>query len=230
MPFRGDIEGSVGLLAGHPSVRPAEPEDSTFLADVILMASRSHLPRGLWDLVIDSEAEDRLVFLEVLTLIDAPSFCNYENFVVVTVDDQPVAALAGFDANRPGFLSPGQLIAEGFNELGWSGAELSSAFERLGAYQTAVPEPAKGLWTIEWVATLPSFRRQGFVRRLLERTLADGRDRGLRRAQVTTFLDNVAARQAYLRQGFTLAEERRHADFERLVGSPGLVRFERELA
>jgi hypothetical protein len=59
--------------------------------------------------------------------------------------------------------------------------------------------------------------------------LGEGRQRGFRHAQVTTFIGNSAAAFAYQKAGFRVAEEKRHPDFERLTGAPGLVRYERVL-
>ena len=193
------------------------------------MASRSHLPCGFWDLVIAGTEEDRLDFLELLALMEARSFCHYSNFLVAEGDDGPAAALSGYDPGAPGLLAPGHIIAAGFEEFGWSDAELADAYRRLEPYQTGMPDQKRGVWTIEWVWTMPPLRRRGFVSALIERVLDEGQQRGFRLAQITTFIGNTAATLAYEKVGFQIAEEKRHSDFERLTGAPGLVRYEREL-
>ena len=229
MPMRGDPEGSVAVLDSPVRVRPADPEDSTFLARVILMASRGHLRRGFWDLVVTGSEEDRLDFIELLTLAEARSFCHYSNFLVAEGDEGPAAALAGYDPGDERLMAPGHAIATVNEEFGSSDAELADAYRRLEPYQTALPEQKKGVWTIEWVWTVPQMRRRGIAALLLERTLELGRERGFRSAQLTTLLGNAAAARAYERTGFKIAEEKRHPAFERLMGAPGLVRYERFL-
>lgn len=229
MPFRSNPEGPVGLLDSSVLIRSADPDDSTFLAKVILMASRSHLPLGFWDLVVAGSEEDRLDFVELLTLMPVRSFCHYSNFLVAEANDAPAAALSAYDPGELGLLAPGHLIAAASEEFGLSDTELADAFRRLEPYQTALPEQKKGVWTIEWVATVPPMRRRGLAATLVERILEQGRQRGFHRAQVTTFLGNAAAALGYQKAGFSVAEERRHPDFERLMGAPGLVRYEREL-
>lgn len=229
MSFRGEPEGPVGLLDRSVRIRSADPDDSTFLANVILMASRAHLPHGFWDLVVAGSEEDRLDFIELLTLMEAQSFCCYSNFLVAEGDDGPAAALSAYDPGEPGLLAPGHVIAAAYEEFGWSDAELADAYRRLEPYQTAMPQESRGVWTVEWVWTVPPQRRRGLVIALIERALDKGQQRGFRLAQVTTFIGNTAAALVYEKAGFRIAEEKRHPDFERLMGAPGLVRYERDL-
>ena len=229
MPFRGNPEGAVGVLDSSVQIRPAEPDDSAFLARIILMASRSQLPRGIWDLVLEGPEADRQDFVELLTLLEARSFCHYSNFLVAEGDEGPAAALSAYDPGERGLLAPGHLIAVGSEAFGLTEAELADAYRRLEPYQTALPEQRKGVWTIEWVATETPRRRRGLAATLIECILGEGRKRGFRQAQVTTFIGNLPAALAYEKVGFSVAEERRHPDFERLMGAPGLVRYQRNL-
>lgn len=207
-------------------IRRAEPEDSATLARAILHASRSHLPRGLWDILIEGEEDDRLGFLEVMTLLDERSFCHYTNFFVAESSGEPVAALCGFDPGDEGLIAPGFAIAIAGEQYGLTDEELATAYRRLGTYQLAVPEQRKGVWTIEWVWTSPSIRRRGLIGSLMIRILDEGIDAGYTRAQVTTFIGNTPAERAYEKFGFQVSEQRRHPEFERMMGAPGLARFE----
>jgi GNAT superfamily N-acetyltransferase len=227
MPFHGEPEGRAGLAHAQLRIRQADVEDSAFLAEVMLLASRSHLSRGFWDLVVAEEV--LLDFLELLTLIDSASFCHYSNFLLGETEEGPAAALSAYEPGADGMLSPGQLIAAAWEEFGWPDEELLDAYERLEPYQTALPEQRPGLWTIEWVATIPLMRRRGFITALLDRILDEGRTRDYDRAQITTFIGNESAIRGYERLGFQLAEERRHPEFEKVMGAPGLSRFERRL-
>lgn len=207
-------------------IRRAEPEDSEFLAQAILHASRSHLSRGLWDLVFEGPEEDRLGFLELMTLLEERSFCHFGNFFVVEDSGAPVAALCGFDPGEEGVIAPGYAIAIAGEQYGLTEAELVNAYGRLETYQLAVPEQHKGVWTIEWVWTVPEMRRRGLIGSLIAYVLQEGVRRAYKRAQVTTFIGNTAAELAYEKFGFRIAERRRHPDFERMMGAAGLSRFE----
>jgi GNAT superfamily N-acetyltransferase len=230
MALRGEPEGPSGSTDNLVRIRAADPDDSGFLALAILNASRSHLSRGLWDLVVAGSEEVRLDFLELMTLMEARSFCHYSNFLVAEGQNGPGAALSAYDPGEPGLLAPGHAIAAASEEFGSSDAELAEAYRRLEPYQTALPEQRKGVWTIEWVWTVPPMRQRGLVAALIERILDEGRRRGYQQAQVTTFVGNATAARTYEKAGFRVAEEKRHPDFERLMGAPGLVRYECDLA
>lgn len=231
MPVVTRVEGPHAWAASPPptEIRPADVDDAALLARVILMASRSHLPTGFWDLLLPGPEEELLEFLEYLTLGVETSPCHYDHFLVAERDGEGVAAIAGFDPGQPELVPLGRVIAGAFGELGFGDRALADAYRRLEPYHAAVPDQHRGVWTIEWVGTLPEHRRTGLITLLLDAILERGRERGHRRAQVTTFVDNVAAARAYARVGFEPAAERRTAEFARLMGSPGLVRFERAL-
>jgi len=220
---------AVGPVDGSVHIRAADADDSELLARAILHASRSHLSRGLWDLVVAGGEQDRLDFLELLVLLDARSFCHYSNFLVAEGTQGCVAALSGYDPGEAGLVMPGHAIAAAWGEMGWSDAALGDAYLGLEAYQRALPQQKDGVWTVEWVWTVPAQRGRGLIGTLLERLLDEGRRRDYALAQVTTFIGNAAAERAYRRAGFRAAEEKRDAEFARLMAAPGLARYECEL-
>ena len=67
------------------------------------------------------------------------------------------------------------------------------------------------------------------VSKLLEAILDKGRDQGFRLAQVGFYIGNTPAERAYKKAGFKYADEKRHPDFEALIGCPGMVRLLRDL-
>ena len=69
----------------------------------------------------------------------------------------------------------------------------------------------------------------GWCTRLLERALEIGRSRGHRRAQISCLIGNLPAQRAYEKAGFAVVEERRDAEFERLLGAPGFSRMTQAL-
>lgn len=210
-------------------IRKARPEDVPFLAEVVLSASRSHLPRGVWDLMLP-EAEPRRAFLERLLATEHRHWCHQGGFLVAEVDGRPAAALSGYAAQDPELAEPAEAI-----ELAWRGGdpgdpdEIATYFGRLAPFLTCLPEAAPDAWVVEWVATGPAYRRRGLVRALLEAELAEGRARGHRTGQITILIGNEPARRAYERAGFRSAAEKRSEAFEAALGSPGLLQLRRPL-
>jgi GNAT superfamily N-acetyltransferase len=84
-------------------------------------------------------------------------------------------------------------------------------------------------WLIEHVASQPGHRGRGLMQALIARALDAGRAAGFSRASITFVIGNDAAERCYARAGFTFAEEKRHAGFEVLTGTPGFRRFARAI-
>jgi ribosomal protein S18 acetylase RimI-like enzyme len=208
-------------------VRPARREDVPFLAWVMLAASRSHLPRGAWDLTIDGSDDVRLAVLERMARHEPPTFCHHVRFLVAEQDGVPAAALSGYDPAA--VTDAGVAVDEAMRALGFDDAAIAAGNGRFAPFLTCVPEQRPGTWIVEWVATRPEFRRRGLVDTLLEAILAAGRAEGHRTAQVSVLIGNAPAEAAYRKAGFTLERERRHPAFEAAMGCPGIAQLRRPL-
>lgn len=211
------------------SIRAARPDDSALLARVVLSASRSHVPRGVWDLFVEDEAE-RMRFLESLLLGNEPHWCHHSGFLVAEADGQPAAALSGYPADGEGLLDIGEAIRRAALSLGWSESQVAAGFGRMTPFMSCHMKDEPGSWVVEWVAAEPAFRRRGLVHGLLGEILQRGRQRGHPAAQLTILLGNDAARRAYEQVGFRGVEERRDPAFEAALGTPGLMRMRIPLA
>jgi translation initiation factor 4G len=211
-------------------IRPATVADSPFVAWVMLAASRSHLPLGAWDFFVDGPAARVLAFLERMATQAEASFCRWERFLIAEVDGTPAAGLSGYTARDPGVLDPNPAIAAAARgALGWSDHEIQAASMRLASFLTCVTEPSLDAWAVEWVATRPEFRRRGLVHELLMAVIERGREQGFTRSQILVLLENTPAQCAYERAGYRVVDEKRHPDFARLMGCPGIARMTRDL-
>jgi GNAT superfamily N-acetyltransferase len=206
-------------------IRRARPEDAKLLAWCMLMAGRSHLKIGIWDLVI-SQSEDRcLSFLEMLALQGPCHMCYYTEFLVAEVDGRPVAALEGFDPIANGEETVTEPMAAVIQQMGLTAEDMVLGQESLAAFFTCHSDFLEGAWVIEQVATRPEYRRIGAISSLLEAILDKGRQQGFRQAQVSYYIGNTPAERSYQKAGFRYLDEKRHPDFERVIGSPGMVRL-----
>lgn len=210
------------------TTRWATERDVPFLGEIVLLASRSHLPRGVWDLAL-SDDELRRRFIERLLVTGAASWCHWTKFRVAEVDGTPAAALSGYAEDEPDMLGEDQAIATAFAAVGLDGPALAAVFEGIGPFLTCLMPPIGTPWIIEWVATLAPYRRRGLVDLLLREILDEGRRRGRGRAQIMVIEGNVTAQRAYERVGFVLHEARYTPAFEGLLGSRGLHRLSQRL-
>ena len=210
-----------------PTIRAARRDDAAFVAWIMLAAARSHLPRGAWDLTIDGSDEECLAFLERLAVHEPRTFCHWSRFLIAEVDGHAAAGLSGYDPAQVADVS--EAVEHVLGGLGWSAAEIAASNHRFVPFLTCVPEQPDGMWIVEWVAARPEFRRRGLVDTLLGEILTDGRRRGYERAQIGVLIGNTPAERAYLKAGFRLDVERRHPDFEALMGCPGISQLRRSL-
>ncbi len=207
------------------TVRQARPEDAPLLGWCMLMAGRSHLDVGIWDFVI-SQPEDRCIkFLEMLSVEGPRHMAYYTEFLVAEVDGRPAAALEGFDPVKNGEDTMTIPMAMVIEKMGLTEQDMAPGVEKLVSFMTCHSDFLPDAWVVEQVATRPEYRRQGAISRLLEGVLDHGRREGFKQAQVSFYIGNTAGELAYQKAGFRYLDEKRHPDFERVIGSPGMIRY-----
>ena len=74
---------------------------------VVMMANRSHLPKGMWDFNIGGTEEEVLRYLELLADTQQVHWGHYSLFKVAEVDGVPAAGMCGFFENELGPVSMG---------------------------------------------------------------------------------------------------------------------------
>lgn len=209
-------------------IRAGKAEDTPFLARVMMLASRGHLPRGVWELICGGGEEYCLDYLRRLALTEPVSLCHYSSFIVAEQDGRPASALCGFDPRDGGWQVLGDAMARVQRELGWTAGDAKASGARSAPVWTCTFGELDDAWIVESVATMPEFRRRGLVDALMAEVLEQGRQRGRRVAQLTILIGNTAAQRAYEKVGFRVLDEKRHRDFERALGAPGFMRMVRD--
>lgn len=210
-------------------IRRGSADDAEFLAGVMFSASRSHLARGLWDLIIGSDEAGCLDYLKRLALAEPRSLYHYESFLVAEVDGQRAAALCWFEAHT-GWAIVGDAMANVQRDLGWTEAEADASYQRVSSVWAAcMPADVGADFAIESVATLPQYRGHGIIGTLIEEALQNAIQSGCKLAQITTYIGNEAARRAYEKSGFKVLDEKRCREVQDILGVPGFIRLIREL-
>ncbi|NNL66355.1 MAG: GNAT family N-acetyltransferase [Myxococcales bacterium] len=207
-------------------IRRADEADIPFLAGVVVAAARSHVSRGLFDLLVPDDDAARRAFAEAL-LRARPSWCHWQNFHVAEVAGERAAALSGYPVGDVDLAPPEQVLPEVARGQGFSDDELAAAFLRVGPFASCFLEDDPEAWAVEWVATDPRFRGHGLCGTLLERVLGEGRARGHATSQLLILIGNTPAQRVYEKHGFRIVDEKRTTEFEAAIGCPGLARMER---
>ncbi|MBR0825172.1 GNAT family N-acetyltransferase [Bradyrhizobium manausense] len=210
------------------TIRSARPEDAAFISRTILSAQRGYRPRGWFDIALgwpDAQCRD---FIARIATAQTVSMWHHSKFLIAECEGQPAAALCAVPASGTG---PAAWAA--IEEVGAATGLTASEFEairRRGAYvRNCWVQGGEGDWMIEHVATDPAYGGRGLVQALLARALDDGRSVGYRRATISFLIGNEPAERAYAKAGFVLADEKRDAAFETLIGAPGFRMFAREI-
>lgn len=208
-----------------PVIRPAIKEDVEMLAEVVLLASRSHIETGIFDLTIETNDRDRLAAIRAILTTEQPSWCHYQNFMIAEVDGRPAAALSGYAAYDESLLPMEQALLKGFRAIDMSKEQISEGFQRSLIFLKCSSDDEADCWIIEWVACLAEFRRRGLIRALLPEMIERGRESGHSLTQIGIFIGNISAERAYEDAGFVLEYEKTDPEFEATTGSPGFARL-----
>jgi ribosomal protein S18 acetylase RimI-like enzyme len=211
-------------------VRHATHSDVEFLAWVMLSASRGHLQRGVWDLLVGGGDGTCLDYLRRLAVAEPRSLCHYNSYLVAEEDGRPVSALCGFDPRDGGWATVAQAMTAVQRDLGWTDGDLAASMQRAAPAWTCFLPDIGADWAIENVATLPAYRRRGLAMNLLNEVVQEGMRRGCQLAQITSLIGNDTAQRAYERIGFRVRDEKRTAEFRAALGAAGYVRLTRQIS
>jgi translation initiation factor 4G len=208
-------------------IRPATPGDGAFLGWASVIASRSQLKRGWFEIVLQRDDAFCFAFAKHLTLAKAVSWWHWSLFFVAEVDGVVASALCGFGDDSVYSASMAAMTEAG-DKMGIPREEQAQFWPR-GRFIVSPATSEDGAWTIENVATLPAYRGRGLVEKLLAADLSRARKAGFRRAQISFFMGNDPAERAYTKSGFAFAEQKTAPDFEAALGIPGIKRFARDI-
>jgi ribosomal protein S18 acetylase RimI-like enzyme len=212
-----------------PRIRRGTADDAEFLAWVMLSSSRSHLKRGLWDVIIGADEAGCLDYLGRLAIAEPRSLYHCESFLIAEIAGEPAAALSGFKTWHAWEIV-GDAMSNVQRDLGWTEVDAAASYQRIAPLWVAcMPADAGADFAIESVATLPQYRRRGLANALIDEVLRDASQRGCKLAQITTYIGNDAARSAYEHSGFKVLDEKRCTEVEKILGVSGFVRLTREL-
>ena len=209
-------------------IRSAQPNDSEFLAWLILTAGRAHLSRGIWEVIIGGTEQESLEFLNLLAVTATPHLFHYSRYLIAAADGRPAAGLGGYNPKVCGYEALHRAMPEVLKKLGRTGSA-PEANKRAERVICCIPDDAKDAWVIDSVATVPEHRRKGLVDQLLAAILEKGRQEGFQKAQINIYIGNRPAQRAYEKHGFKIVDEKRHPDFKAEIGSPGMARMLRNL-
>ncbi len=121
------------------------------------------------------------------------------------------------------------MLPLGLQAAGVTPEEFAAGWAAGASIANVAPKHVAGAWIVEHVATLPEFRRQGLVDRLLEAVVEKGRTRGATVGDVGVLIGNDRAQRAYEKAGFRVIDEILDAPFEAAYHCPGIRALSRPI-
>ncbi len=215
-------------------LRPAEPRDIRFLAEVMYESMLPGVGHGVFDAPLESVGLAPIDFHEALIRMGSNNWGQLDSFFVIEVEGAgPVAAMGAFFSDMPD-LRP--LTAEGFKNvsehLGWDKVAARDFWRKyisfFGLFGNApqLAQPAE--YVMEYAAVHPEFRGRGLLKpfsyaRLIAAHAGRARELGKKTLGGTAIFGNDAVTLALLKLGF-----REHSRFgSDFYGGafPGLARY-----
>lgn len=203
------------------SLRPALPTDSPAIAYLAYLANRSHLTLAPYDLFLPGAFEQRLGVIEQLVRARTVTWFHWSHFVVAEEQQQVAAVLAGYDSRAVGL----HCLGEALYEIGWGERQIAELNERVEPFEGCTPSEGEHAWSIDHVATLPTYRDRGLASALLNHMVEKARGLGFSTAQLNLYIGNFAAQRIYEKAGFQLVEKCTDPGFEAALGCPGIARM-----
>src|SRR5437764_5383037 len=122
------------MMAGRsrPAIRPARPEDASFIARNILASQRGPLPRGWFDIALGWGEMQCLDFVERIAVAPTPSWWHVSQFIIAEVEGRPAASLCAMPAAGTGPAAKAAIEAAA-GESGLGASDVAAIFRR-GAY------------------------------------------------------------------------------------------------
>jgi ribosomal protein S18 acetylase RimI-like enzyme len=182
-------------------VRRARSSDTQQIGQLIYLASQAQYSNSGYDLSIGGAPSEQVEELGRLAGAVSKSWFHYSHFEVVEIEGVLVGGAAGYER-----IAADEQLRNALRDSGWTQQRISAMEQRLGPVLAALPPEPEGFWTIDHVAVLPTWRRQGFAKLCLRAVISRGKAEGFTRSKVDVFRGNIAARTLYESFGYRLFE------------------------
>jgi ribosomal protein S18 acetylase RimI-like enzyme len=204
--------------------RPAAVGDAHALASLVCLASQSHYKTTGFELSLGGTREHQHTEISRLAATKARSWFHFSHFEVAEADGRVVASAAGYDKTLAEKEIPIAL-----REIGWTNQSLLALEQRLAELYSSFPSEPPATWTIDHVAVLPSVRRIGLARSLMERQFARGRAAGFHQCKLDVFEGNIRAIALYQNMEFQLSQTFGETALRKVLDRDSLLRMVRTI-
>ena len=197
-------------------IRQAQPSDSSFLAEMILQSSRAGKKGGFFDLLFsESDDEEILQKLAMLTTTEAKSHCNYKNFLIAEIDGTRVGTLCSYEPR----ISTKETFIKALEEIGCT----KDVAATLDVFYNCSFEQNKSTLMFDFMEEVEGFIDVGILKALMQKSLLTARLKGYRVAQTIIEIGSLEAELFYKKLGFVKTAEIECEGYKEVFGRPGLM-------
>ena len=197
-------------------IRQAQPSDSSFLAEMILQSSRAGKKGGFFDLLFsESDDEEILQKLAMLTTTEAKSHCNYKNFLIAEIDGTRVGTLCSYEPR----ISTKETFIKALKEIGCT----KDVAATLDVFYNCSFEQNKSTLMFDFMEEVEGFIDVGILKALMQKSLLTARLKGYRVAQTIIEIGSLEAELFYKKLGFVKTAEIECEGYKEVFGRPGLM-------
>jgi len=197
------------------TIKQATADEASFLAQMMLQSSRAGKKEGYFDLIFASnDKKTILTALEKLTQTEAKSHCHYKNFLIASIDGQPVGTLCSYEpriATREAFVAA-------LGEIGYEDVD-----EALEVVYCCDFNLNKRTLMFDFLEELEGFIDVGVLKALMQKSLLTARLKGYTIAQTIVEIGSLENELFYKKMGFKVVAQKECELYKEKFGRNGLM-------
>ncbi len=197
-------------------IRKAVITDGAFLAKMILQSSRAGKKLGIFDVVLDTTNDKKILkLLEKLSQTKAKNQAHYNNFLIAEVDGKPVGTLCSYEPR----IATKQVFLDALKEIGCD----DDVTERLEVIYSCDFELNNRTLMFDYMEELEGFTDVGILKELMRKSLLTARLKGYGIAQALVEIGSLETLLFYKKLGFKEVKEKECPLYKEVFGRNGLV-------
>jgi ribosomal protein S18 acetylase RimI-like enzyme len=188
------------------TVRKALATDCAFIAGIILEAETSGAEITSYEKMFQlSSAELQEIFSKALETSPAGHALTWQDFLIATENEIPVAGLSAYIEGSNGDSSH---LTTAVLMNSFPRKQLGDAFRFLRQHEEVSIPKTNHTLQLDCVATLPAHRGKGALRLLMDAALKDAKNKGAALAEIQVWKKNASAIATYEKLGFHSVTEK----------------------
>jgi len=197
-------------------IRKANADDSSFLAEMILLSSRAGKKIGMFDLIFETRDDKEILkYLDSLTKTAAKNHCHYNNFLIAEIDGKKIGTLCSYEPR----IATKEAFIDALKEVGCPDGVSSS----LEVVYKCDFDLNKRTLMFDFMEEAEGFIDVGVLKTLMQKSLLTARLKGYRIAQTMVEIGSLESLLFYKKLGFKEIKEKECELYREKFGRAGLV-------